>query len=324
MVTPVRRTSAADAARLRAEISADLPAVDAAARAWTELGVDLPATRVRVVSRSGWVHANLIGLRGALEPLARRLTGRRVASGALSVQLGGLFGLLSTKVLGQYVLPLGGAGQAQLIVVGPNVLELTERYGPLASDVRRTILLHELTHRLQFDAVPWLGDHLRSILVRYLESSRVDPGVLFEIIARIPEVLRSVREEQEVAPLLTLVLTEEQRAIVDEAQALMSLLEGHGTAAMYAAADGLVEDPEQVRDAIERRRSDFTSRMVGALSGMDMKRRQYRDGELFVRRVVDQAGVDGLNRAFAAPDNLPTLEEISEPQRWVDRVGLRR
>lgn len=305
-------------------MAADLPAVDAAARAWTRLGEGLPATRVRVVSRSGWVEANLIGLRGALEPLAERLAGRAVAAGALSVQLGALLGLLSTKVLGQYVLPLGGSGQAQLVVVGPNVLDLAERQGALATDVRRTILLHELTHRLQFDAVPWLGDHLRGLLVRYLSSSRVDPTIIFEAISRVPEAIRSMREGRDVSPLLTLVLTEEQRHVVEEAQAMMSLLEGHGTAAMYAAVDGLVEDPDRVRESMERRRSDLTSRMVGAISGMEMKRRQYHQGEVFVREVVERSGVEGLNRAFERPENLPTLEEITAPHRWVERVSADR
>lgn len=320
----MRRTAPSEAAALRAAVAEDIPAIDTAARAWTGLGVDLPATRIRVVSRDGWVAANLVGLRGALAPIEDRLGERRLARPALSVQLGGLFGLLSTKVLGQFVLPLGGPGQAQLVIVGPNVLELSERYGPLATDVRRTVLLHELTHRLQFDAVPWLGDHLRGILVRYLEASRVDPSAVLAAIGRLPDAVRALREDRDVTPLMTIVLTDEQREIVDEAQALMTLLEGHGTAVMYAAADGLVSDPPTVRDALERSRSDWKSRVLGAVAGIEMKRRQYQKGETFVREVVEAAGVDGLNRAFARPETLPTLDEIADAPRWLDRVGVDR
>jgi coenzyme F420 biosynthesis associated uncharacterized protein len=274
LVTPHRRTAPEVAARLRDDVLADVPVLDEVARAWTRLGTELPPTNVRVVSRLGWVEANLRGLRGALVPLSGKVTNETVTGAALSVQLGVLLGLLSTKVLGQYVLPLGGPGQAQLVVVGPNLVDLTERHGALASDVRRIILLHELTHRLQFDAVPWLGDHLRGLLERYLEASRLDVTALVEAIGRLPDVVRALREEHHVAPLLRLVLTDEQRVIVEEAQALMTLLEGHGNAAMYGAADGAVRDPDRVRDALERRRTAVRGKVLRAVAGHQMNRRE--------------------------------------------------
>ena len=52
-----------------------------------------------------------------------------------------------------------------------------------------------------------------------------------------------------------------------------------------------------------------------------MKRRQYDRGEAFVRHVVERAGIEGLNRAFADPASLPALDEIDDPDRWMRRVG---
>lgn len=321
LVAPFRRTDAEEAAELRARVADDLGLLDDAARRWTGLGPDLPPTQVRVVSRAGWVRANLVGLRGAFDPLHDKVVGRPLASGAIGVQLGGLLGLLSTKVLGQYVLPLGGPGQGQLVLVGPNVLELSDRYGALADDVRRTVMLHEITHRLQFDGAPWLGDHLRGLLNRYLEASRLDPAALIEMVERIPRVLRELRRDPSVTPLLQLVLSPEQLEVVEEAQALMTLLEGHGNAAMYGAAEGLVSDPEGMRDALERRRSDLATRILTAVAGLEMKKRQYAEGEAFVRAVVDRVGTEGLNRAFERPEDLPRPEELDDPDAWITRVG---
>ncbi len=327
LVAPTRRSDEAEARRVRAAVADDTAAADHAARAWTGLGHDLPPTPVQVVSRTGWVRANLVGLRGALEPLADKLAQRGgpaplrpLASRALGTQIGALFGLLSSKVLGQYVLPLGGPGQGQLVLVGPNLLELSKRYGLLAEDVRRAVLLHELAHRLQFDGVPWLGDYLRGLLHRYLDAARLDPGALIDMLARLPEALRAVREQASIAPLMQAALTDEQRAVVDQAQALMSLLEGHGNATMYGAADGLVRQPQRVRDVLERRRSDLASRLLTALAGLEMKRRQYREGEVFVRAVVERVGTGGLNQAFDGPTSLPTLEEIGVPEVWLARI----
>lgn len=322
LVAPVPRSDRDAARALRGAIAADTAAADLAARTWTGLGVDLPPTRIRVVSRRGWVRANLIGLRGAFDPLAERFEGRPLASKTVGLQLGVLFGLLSSKVLGQYVLPLGGAGQAQLVLIGPNVLELADRHGRLADGVRRTILLHEIAHRLQFDAVPWLGDHLRTLLTRYLEAARLDPDQLLRTLARLPEAVRAIRDERSATPLIHAVLSDEQRGIVDEAQALMSLLEGHGNATMYQAAHGLVDDPAAVRAAFEQRRTDLGTKLLSAVAGLEMKRRQYDRGEAFVRHVVDRAGTEGLNRAFDGPATLPDLDEIDEPDRWMRRVGV--
>lgn len=323
VVAPRRPSDPADVEELRREVAADLAPIDAAARAWTGLGAELPTTEIRVVGRTGWVRANLSALRGAFEPIRHRLERRHaVASRVLGAQLGALFGLLSSKVLGQYVLPLGGPGGGQLLVVGPNVLDLAAQHGPLARDIRRTVVLHELTHRLQFDATPWLGDHLRSLLDTYLSHARVDVAALVDAAPRIPEAVAQVRETGDIQPLLHVVLTPEQAAILDEAQGLMSLLEGHGNAAMYSAAnDTLIDDPDGVRAALANRRNDVTSRILTSVAGMDMKRRQYRDGEAFVRGVIDRAGVAGLNHAFDQPANLPRADEVSDPDRWLARVG---
>jgi coenzyme F420 biosynthesis associated uncharacterized protein len=321
-----RRDDPAAASRLRADVAADLPAIDAAARRWTGLGEDLPATTLRVVGRLGWVRANLAGLRGAFEPLRDRIGVRRaVTSRVLGLQLGALFGLLSTRVLGQFVLPLGsrvaGGATGELLVVGPNVLELGEERGDLAVDVRRTVLLHEVTHRLQFDGSPWLGPHLQGLLDRYLEGARISNAAVAEIAADLPRAIAKVVETGSPQPLIEVVLTPDQLEVMDEAQGLMSLLEGHGNAAMYGATTGLVRDPEGVREHLASRRGDVTAKVLNAIGGMEMKRRQYAEGETFVDGVLARAGVDGLNRAFERPEHLPRGEEIGDPDGWLSRVS---
>lgn len=309
-------------ARLRREVADDMPAVDQAARAWAQLGTDLSPTEGRVVGRLGWVKANLAAIRGAFDPLAERLERRRaVASRVLGAQLGALLGLLSTKVLGQYVLPLGGPGGGQLVIVGPNLLSLADEHGPMAADIRRSVLVHEVTHRLQFDGAPWLGDHLRGLLREYLEGTRLDAAALVGIAADLPGAVARVVATGSVTPLLEAVLTEDQYVVIQRAQGLMSLLEGHGNAAMYLGAGPVVTDAEAVRAALDSRRGDVTTKILTAVAGLDMKRRQYAEGEQFVRAVVDRAGITGLNRAFAGPDHLPGPDDIADPDAWLRRVG---
>lgn len=322
LVVSTRATDPERSRALRQAIGEAMPAIDLAARQWSQLGTDLPPTTCRVVSRSGWVRANLAGLRGVFDPVAERLgTRSRLAGRVLGAQLGAILGLLSTKVLGQFIIPLGAPGAGQLVVVGPNLLELQDAHGVLADDIHRTILLHEVTHRLQFDGTPWLAEHLRSLLGDYLADTRIDVSRLSEAAVRLPSVVAEVRTSASITPVVELLMSPGQKELLDRAQGLMSLLEGHGMAAMHGATDGVVADPDAVRAALSSRPPDVTARILTAVAGLHRKREQYRLGELFVDEVVASSGIAGLNRAFESADQLPTVDEIADPHQWLVRVG---
>lgn len=323
LLAPSKRTDRDRAAALTRAVHVDLPAIDRAARAFTGLGADLPATSIRVVGRTSWVRTNLEVITASFEPLRERLMQRpAISRRVLGLQLGGLLGLLSTKVLGQFVLPLAGPGSGQLLLVGPNVLSLADEHGALADDIRRTVVLHEVTHRLQFDGTGgWLGDHLRSLVERYLANTRVDAHQLAELAPKLPAAIAKAKETGDIKPLLETVLTPEQSEVMDEAQGLMSLLEGHGNTTMYSATGAGINDPEGVREALASRQGDVASKVLTAVAGLEMKRRQYRDGEVFVRDVLERAGTDGLNQAFATAANLPRGDEIAHAEGWLARVG---
>jgi len=47
---------------------------------------------------------------------------------------------------------------------------------------------------------------------------------------------------------------------------------------------------------------------------------QYRNGASFVRGVIDEVGMDGFNKVWVEPSNLPSKQEIGDPKAWVGRV----
>jgi uncharacterized protein (DUF2342 family) len=53
---------------------------------------------------------------------------------------------------------------------------------------------------------------------------------------------------------------------------------------------------------------------------MDVKLEQYRLGERFADEVVKRQGMQGLNRVWESPENLPTLEEVRDPGPWMARM----
>jgi uncharacterized protein (DUF2342 family) len=52
-----------------------------------------------------------------------------------------------------------------------------------------------------------------------------------------------------------------------------------------------------------------------------VKLRQYELGKGFSDAVVANAGIEGLNRVWADPAALPTLDELEHPDGWLERTG---
>ncbi|WP_461035340.1 zinc-dependent metalloprotease [Streptomyces mayteni] len=309
-------------------------------------GVDTP---VLVVDRPGWVRANVAGFREVLGPLMSRMRERRAAvpggtaltamgSKVTGVEVGMLLAFLSSRVLGQYetFAPAGpdlpGPGAGRLLLVAPNIVHVERELDVHPHDFRLWVCLHEETHRTQFTAVPWLRDHLESEIQAFLVEADVDPATLVERLRRAAQSVggRGAEEAAEAAEraggpsIVDLVQTPRQREILDRLTAVMSLIEGHADYVMDGVGPAVVPSVAEIREKFTKRRQAGAGRLDRALRrllGLDAKLRQYRDGERFVRTVVEAGGMAGFNRVWTSPNTLPTKEEISHPERWLARVG---
>ena len=316
----VSRAEAADAvAELRAGASLSTPLV----REFTGLDGGDDTAPVLVVDRPGWVRANAEGFRVVLQPIADKLSSRRTPSGVslavgrrlTGVEVGGLLGFLSGKVLGQFDPFHDPAGR--LLLVAPNIVQVERELGVDPHDFRLWVCLHEETHRVQFTAVPWMRDHLHSLVGRLAET--MDSQQLLEDgLGRITEALKNRGS----GSLMEMLSTPEQRAVLDDVTGVMSLLEGHADVVMDDVGPGVIPTVAQIRERFTERRKGAGSldRLLRRLLGMEAKMAQYRDGARFVRHVVDKVGMEEFNAVFAGPENLPGKAEIADPDAWVARV----
>ena len=340
LVRPGPQVSRAEAE----EVVADLRRYAAAAVGHvfevTGLQASTSAAPILVVDRRGWVRANMAGLREVLVPLVEKVEERRSSSkaGDLAItvgsrvtgfEVGTVLAYLSSRVLGQYELfgdnSNGNAGS--LLLVAPNVVHIERELKVTPSDFRLWVCIHEETHRVQFTAVPWLRDHLRGEIREFLSATEIDPTAMAQKLRAAVEVLvdsarNQQRGESPPASLLDVVQTPQQREILDRLSAVMSLLEGHADYVMDAVGPQVIPSVTEIRQRFQRRRAKAGrfDQTVRRLLGVDAKLRQYRDGERFVRTVVEQVGMDGFNRVWTSPNTLPTATEISDPDAWVRRV----
>ncbi len=310
-------------------------------------------TPVLVVDRAGWVKANVAGFRELLSPLLKKVQERRagVPGGAVlgavggkvtGVEVGMLLSFLSSRVLGQYEtfapagrdLPGGADGGGRLLLVAPNIVSVERELKVDPHDFRLWVCLHEETHRTQFTAVPWLRDHLRMEIQAFLEQTDIDPSTLLERVREAVQALSGGKPgegdqgaaeagAEEKPSLVELVQTPAQREVLGRLTAVMSLLEGHADYVMDGVGPQVVPSVTEIREKFQKRRASGASRLDLALRkllGLDAKLRQYRDGERFVRAVVDEVGMEGFNRVWTSPNTLPTKAEIAAPAEWIARV----
>ncbi|MFJ8668625.1 zinc-dependent metalloprotease [Streptomyces sp. NPDC093600] len=349
LVKPGPEVSRDEAREVVAELRRHAKASEEHVRAFTRMipeGHEPRDTPVLVVDRAGWIRANVAGFRELLSPLLDKMRERRsntpggavfgaVGGKVTGVELGMLLSFLASRILGQYEtfapatrdLPAGEDGGGRLLLVAPNIVHVERELAVSPHDFRLWVSLHEETHRTQFTAVPWLRDHLKGEIQSFLAATDVDPSTVVERLREAAQALvggRPEGEEGEPAPsLVELVQTPEQREVLGRLTAVMSLLEGHADYVMDGVGPQVVPSVAEIREKFQQRRARGASRLDLALRkllGLDAKLRQYRDGERFVRAVVDQVGMDGFNRVWTSPNTLPTKAELATPADWVARV----
>ncbi|MFG3254331.1 zinc-dependent metalloprotease [Streptomyces sp. NPDC048172] len=315
-------------------------------------------TPVLVVDRPGWVRANVAGFRELLSPLLGKVEERRanIPGGAVlgavggkvtGVEVGMLLSFLASRVLGQYEtfapasreLPGATESGGRLLLVAPNIVHVERELDVEPHDFRLWVCLHEETHRTQFTAVPWLRDHIQMEIQSFLGETEIDPSTLLERLREAAQSLTGTKPEAEEGAdaedepsgegrgergsIVELVQTPAQREILGRLTAVMSLLEGHADYVMDGVGPQVVPSVAEIREKFQKRRASGAGRLDQALRkllGLDAKLRQYRDGERFVRAVVEEVGMDGFNKVWTSPNTLPTKSEIAKPADWIARV----
>jgi coenzyme F420 biosynthesis associated uncharacterized protein len=284
---------------------------------------------VRVVDRRDWAAANIDGLREVVAPMLSRLTGARepglfadaVGSRITGVQAGTVLAYLSGRVLGQY--EVFSTDPGQLLLVAPNIVEIERRLDANPRDFRLWVCLHEVTHRTQFTAVPWLRSHFLSEVSAFVEAGGAPEQIAERVRQAVSSVADAVRNPDSRASVLDIVQTPGQRAVLDRITALMTLLEGHAEFVMDGVGPEVVPSVADIRSKFNRRREggNPVERMVRRLLGIEAKLRQYAEGRAFVHQVVDRVGMAGFNKVWTSPETLPKIAELTDPAAWVARVG---
>jgi coenzyme F420 biosynthesis associated uncharacterized protein len=272
-------------------------------------GIELP--QFEALNRAGWLELNIGIMRRVVDPVLEK--GRLPSSlivdfgrSGLDRYMGFMLGFLGRRVLGQYdpqllgVEPIDGAG---LYLVETNVEDWGREAKLPEEDLRRWLILHEMTHAWQFAAHPWLRGHMEQSMRVLLETvtQKASPAVR---IAAFAGVLPA------------------QWRLMRQMQGTMSLIEGYSNLVMNELGSKLLPGFDQLEEAYRRRSSNKTviDQLIWKLTGLDLKLQQYRRGEAFAKAIYDAHGMEALNIAWKGPDQMPRLDELAHPEAWYRRV----
>jgi coenzyme F420 biosynthesis associated uncharacterized protein len=329
-----------DADAVVAELKAGADRSTGLVAAFTGLVAAERTAPVLVVDRTGWIQANADGFAQVMGPLVEKIQARRgstpnavtdaVGSKVTGLEVGGLLGFMSSKVLGQFDPFYSGPGlpgdtgpaAGRLLLVAPNIVHVEQELGVDPTDFRLWVCLHEETHRVQFTAVPWMRDHIESEIGNLVGAVDLDPSRIAAMVGdaakRVGDLVRGNGE----LSLLDLFSTPEQQVVMERLTGVMSLLEGHADVVMDGVGPSVIPSVDHIRRTFNERRkgAGFGDRLLRRLLGLDAKMAQYRDGAKFVRGVVARVGMEGFNAVWSEAAHLPSKAEIGDPEAWVRRV----
>ncbi|GAB3007583.1 zinc-dependent metalloprotease [Mycobacterium bourgelatii] len=302
----------------------------------TGLITDGPVPPARVIDRGEWIKAAAESMRAMTNGTEKP---RGLVTGRITgAQTGAVLAFVATGILGQYdpfTPPEGSgkgpsaggqAGGGTLLLVYPNVIAVERQLKVEPSDFRLWVCLHEVTHRVQFTANPWITEYMAQSLALLTKEPADDIG---EVARRLADFVRNrgdVSDEGSPGGILGLmraVQSEPQRKALDQLMVLGTLLEGHAEHVMDAVGPVVVPSVATIRrrfDERRQRKQPPLQRLVRALLGLDAKLSQYTRGKVFVDQVVSRVGMKRFNAIWSGPETLPLPAEIEHPQRWIDRV----
>jgi coenzyme F420 biosynthesis associated uncharacterized protein len=326
-----------DAASPRADLGALAIESERRVTAYTGLEPARPLPLPEGIGRREWVATNIRAMRSLLDPVLQRAgeglgplrPAAQLAAGVVvTTEVGVVLGYLAQRVLGQYELVLLDeaveSSPPRLLFVLPNLGQAVQSFGAQEDEFMTWVALHEVTHAVQFSGVPWLHGHVAGLVRELLRSAelRIDR----ERKLRMPtgEELRRMGTALRHGDLVSVVATPSERETLNRVQAVMAVIEGHAEHVMDMVAPDLLPSLPKLRAALDRRRRSQSglSRLVAKLLGLELKLRQYEQGKYFCDAVVTAGGTDALRHVFSAPEALPTMAELSEPNAWLRRVGL--
>ncbi|MEA2212987.1 MAG: hypothetical protein QOF83_2935 [Solirubrobacteraceae bacterium] len=329
---------AGDAPAPKADLNALAAESERRVIAYTGLQPARPLPAPEGIERREWVQTNIKAMRQLLDPVLDRASGRlsgplrpalQLALGfVVTTEVAVVLGYLAQRVLGQYELVLLDESTEvtppRLLFVLPNLGQAVRAFEAQEDEFMTWVALHEVTHAVQFNGVPWLHGYVAGLVKELLGKAELRMDADRKMRLPTGDEIKRVASALRRGDLVSIFTSTAERETFDRVQAVMAVIEGHAEHVMDEVAPDLLPSLPQLREALDRRRKTQSglSRLFAKLLGLELKLRQYEQGKAFCDAVVAQVGTRGLEHLFSGPEALPSLPELQDAPAWLRRTGL--
>lgn len=290
--------------------------------------------------RATWAAENQQSFRILVEPLGEKLSGLTNIDGMpdlgdmgamlaplgpalIGMQAGTMVGFMAHRALGQFDTGIPAMDHDRPYVIVPNLDDFAIDHGIDHRQIRLWGALHEVAfHRIM--AVEWVRGRFVELITAFYDTVEIDTSDLMGKLTGMadPMELQRMLGESENATGLIQASADADR--LADVQAFTAFIEGYADRVVRMAGSELLPNIDRIEAAYNLRRTepDKTEQFLQQFAGLKLDRARAADGETFCDEVAERWGDDALNRVWEAPENMPTLSELTDPIGWNARVLL--
>ena len=290
--------------------------------------------------RATWAAENQQSFRVLVEPLGDKLSSLTDLGGMpgmedmgamlaplgpalLGMQAGTMVGFMAHRALGQFDTGIPAMDHDRPYVIVPNLDDFAIDHGIDHRQIRLWGALHEVAfHRIM--AVEWVRGRFVELITAFYDDVEIDTSDLLGKLTGMSdpmELQQILGEGEDPAGLIQATANPERLANV---QAFTAFIEGYADRVVRLAGAELLPNIERIEEAYSTRRTepDKTEQFLQQFAGLKLERWRAGDAAEFCSDVAERWGEDALERIWEAPENMPTLAELTDPIGWNARVLL--
>jgi len=236
-----------------------------------------------------------------------------------AMQLGQAVGRLSAQTLSGTEIGIPISARPGLI--SQNVQDFLADLETPRAEVVIYLAIRELAISSLYTSNRWLRDQITTQVREFAAGLKVEVSGLQELVERVdPSDPESMREIMEATTMMS-ARTEEQESALVRIETLLALIDGWADAVTLEAAKRLT-NVHSLAELVNRKRvtAGASEKTFEILLGLQLQPKLRREALAMWQR-VSELGNTRRDQLWQHPDQLPTIEEIADPQLLMQRLG---
>ena len=236
-----------------------------------------------------------------------------------AMQLGQAVGRLSANTLSGTEIGIPISARPGLI--SQNVQEFLKDLETPRAEVVIYLAIRELAISSLYASNRWLRDQIATQVREFAAGLKVEISGLEELIQQVdpadPESMEQIME----ATAMMSSRTEEQESALVRIETLLALIDGWADAVTLDAAKRL-SNVHSLAELVNRKRitAGASEKTFEILLGLQLQPKLRREAQAMWQKVAELGG-SKRDSLWQHPDQLPTIEEIADPEALLRRLG---